>query len=131
MSVDRRHIRQGVGTIRPFLYGRLDLLDFVKQVFGAVELERNTVPGGFNVHFQIGDAVLVAAAMEPPYKEATRASIYVFVDDVDGAHARAIAAGATSLSKPADKPFQERSCGVRDSFGNIWYISTYTGKVAN
>jgi PhnB protein len=126
-----QHIRHGIGAIRPFLYGRLDLLEFVKQVFGAVELERNIVPGGFNVQAQIGDAVLVMAAMDPPYEAATRASVYVFVDDVDAAYARAIAAGATSLSAPTDKPFQERSCGVKDSFGNIWYISKYTGKVAN
>jgi PhnB protein len=126
-----QHIRHGLGAIRPFLYGRLDLLEFVKQVFGAVELERNPVPGGFNVQAQIGDAVLVMAAMDPPYEAATRASVYVYVADVDAAYARAITAGATSLSQPADKPFQERSGGVRDSFGNIWYISTYTGKVAN
>jgi PhnB protein len=35
--------------------------------------------------------------------------------------------GATSVSAPENKPYQERACGVRDSFGNTWYISTYIG----
>ncbi len=40
---------------------------------------------------------------------------------------RALELGATSVDAPADKPYQERNAGVRDSFGNIWWISTYTG----
>jgi PhnB protein len=131
MNPTNKHIRHGVGTVRPFLYGRLDLLDFVKQVFGGVELERNIVPGGFQVQTLIGDAVVVMAAMDPPYSAATRASVYVYVDNVDAVYAGAIAAGATSISEPTDKPFQERNAGVKDSFGNIWYIATYTGDAAN
>jgi PhnB protein len=51
----------------------------------------------------------------------------VYVDDVDAAYQRALASGATSITAPEDKPYQERSAGVKDSFGNIWYIATYTG----
>lgn len=127
MSTEKKHIRNGIGAVRPFVYGRLDLLDFVKQVFGGVELERNVVPGGFRVEARIGDSVVVMAAMDPPYQAATRASTYVYVDDVDLVYARAIAAGATSISEPAEKPYQERSATVSDSFGNIWYVSTYKG----
>jgi PhnB protein len=127
MSDEKKHVRHGVGAVRPFLYGRRDLPQFVKQVFGATELERNNVPGGFHVESKIGDSVVVMAAMDPPYEAATRASIYVYVDDVDGTYARAIAAGAASISEPADKPYQERAAGVRDSFGNIWYMATYIG----
>jgi PhnB protein len=120
-------IRNGIGAVRPFIYGRLDLIDFVKNVFGGVELERNGVAGGFHVQTRIGDSVLVLSAMEPPYALATRASTYVYVDDVDAAYERAIAAGASSLSKPGDRPFQERTASVKDGFGNIWYIAAYIG----
>ena len=41
--------------------------------------------------------------------------------------ARAMAAGATSVAAPEDKPYQERAAGIKDSFGNTWYIATYTG----
>jgi PhnB protein len=127
LSTDKKHIRHAFGVVRPFIYGGLDLPEFVKQVFGAKELERNNVAGGFHVESRIGDSMVVMAAMDPPYEAATRASIYVYVDDVDAAYARAIAAGAASISEPADKPYQERAAGVRDSFGNIWYMATYIG----
>jgi PhnB protein len=119
-----------MGVVRPYLFGRLDLLDFAKQVFGAEELERNSIAGGFHVEARIGDSVVVLSAMDPPYPEATRASVYVYVDDVDAVYKRAIEAGATPLSAksvPTDQPYQERNAGVRDSFGNVWYISTYKG----
>jgi PhnB protein len=130
MNEGNKHIRNGIGAVRPFVYGRRDLLDFVTQAFGAVELERNRIDGGFHVQAQIGDSVVVLSAMEPPYAEATRASIYVYVDDVDATYERAIAAGASSLGKPTDRPFQERTASVKDSFGNIWYLATYTGSLA-
>ncbi len=125
MSEANKHIRNGMGAVRPFVYGRLDLLDFVERVFGAVELERNRIAGGFHVQAQIGDSVVVLSAMEPPYVEATRSSIYVYVDDIDATYERAIAAGASSLSKPTDRPFHERNAGVKDAFGNTWYLATY------
>jgi PhnB protein len=127
MSADKKHIRNGMGAVRPYLFGRLDLLDFVKDVFGAVELERNSVSGGFHVQARIGDSVVVMAAMDQPYPAATKASTYVYVDDVDAVYARAIAAGAIAVAGPTDQPYQERNATVRDSFGNIWYISTYKG----
>jgi PhnB protein len=121
------HIRNGLGAVRPFIYGRLDLIDFVTTVFGAVELERNAVSNGFHVQARIGDSVVVLSAMEPPYPQATRASIYVYVENVDAAYARAIAAGATSLGEPTQRPFDERTASVQDRFGNVWFLATYTG----
>jgi hypothetical protein len=40
MSTETKHIRNGFGTTRPYLFGRLDLADFVRTVFGAQELAR-------------------------------------------------------------------------------------------
>jgi PhnB protein len=47
------------------------------------------------------------------------------VPDADGAYARAMRAGATSLEAPRDKPYGDRSAGVKDPFGNSWFIATY------
>ena len=120
-------VHNGIGTVRPYIFGRLDLLDFAKEVFGAVELERNKMPHGFHVQAQIGDSVMVLSAMDPPYSEATKASVYVYVEDVDATYQRALAAGATSMSPPADKPWKGRNASVKDSFGNVWYMETYKG----
>jgi PhnB protein len=127
MESEARYIHHGKGSVRPYVYGRLDLLDFVKNVFDAVELERNKLPSGFHVQAQIGDSVMVLSAMDPPYPEATRASIYVYVPHVDATYERALAAGAISVTQPTDKPWKGRAAGVKDSFGNIWYIETYKG----
>ena len=126
MSDKNEYIRHGIGVVRPYLYGNLDLPEFVKQVFGAVELERIGDENGFHVESRIGDSVVVMETGDfPPSVTPTRASIYVYVEDVDATYKRALECGATSLSEPKDKPYDERNAGVQDTFGNTWYISTF------
>ena len=122
-----KHIRHGIGSVRPYLYGRLDLPDLLKKAFGAAELERVPVGGdkGFHIETKIGDSIVVLEVGDPPHAGGTRASIYVYVEDVDAAYKRALEAGATSVGAPSDKPYQERSAGIKDSYGNTWYIATY------
>ena len=55
----------------------------------------------------------------------------MYVEDVDATHERAISAGGVSLSKPSDRAFRERTAGVKDSFGNLWYLAEYTGRAVN
>ena len=112
--------------MRPYLYGNLDLIEFVQEVFGAVELERFELgPRSFHVEAAIGDSVVVLEVGDPPPKSAAPASIYVYVPDVDAAYGRALEAGAEEVAPPEDKPYDERAAGVRDSFGNTWWIATY------
>lgn len=123
MSTSTAHIRHGFGTVRPYLYGHPDLLTFVKDVFGAEELERNGTHEEAHVEVKMGDSVVVLELGDPP-ATATCSSVYVYVDDVDAAYQRAIHRGATSLRAPADRPYGERNAGVRDSSGNTWWIAT-------
>ena len=84
-----------MGTVRPYLYGNLDLIEFVQEVFGAVELERVALgPRSFHVEAAIGDSVIVLEVGDPPPTTAAPASIYVYVPDVDAAYGRALEAGA-------------------------------------
>jgi PhnB protein len=125
---NNRHIRHGAGSVRPYLYGRLDMLELVKRAFGAVELERlETRNNGFHVEAKIGDSIVVMEACDPPHPSGKPASIYVYVEDVDAAYQSALEAGAISIAAPEDKPYQERAAGISDSFGNTWWIATYTG----
>jgi PhnB protein len=120
------YVRHGVGTVRPYLYGNVDLIEFVQQVFGAVELERFAFgPRCFHVEAAIGDSVVVLEVGDPPPAIAAPASIYVYVPDVDAAYGRALEAGAEEIAPPEDKPYDERAAGVKDSFGNTWWIATY------
>ena len=67
MSNATRHIRHGVGSVRPYLYGRLDMLELVKRAFGAVELEHLPVGNGAHVEAKIGDSMLVMEVSDPPH----------------------------------------------------------------
>jgi PhnB protein len=126
MTTRKKHIRHGFGAARPYLHGHLDLSDFVQRVFGAVEIERHEFgPTSFHIEVQIGDSVVVLETGDPPHSSATRGSVYVYVEDVDAACQRALECGATLLAEPEDKPYEERAAGVKDSFGNTWWISTY------
>ena len=126
MTTGQKHIRHGIGSVRPYLYGRLDLPALLKQAFGAEELERLPVGNkGFHVETKIGDSMVVLEIGDPPHPHGTRASVYVYVEDVDTAYKNALGAGAKSISAPSDKPYQERGAGIEDSYGNTWYIATY------
>jgi PhnB protein len=47
------------------------------------------------------------------------------VPDVDAAYLRALDRGAQSILAPGEKPYQQRSAGVKDALGNRWWISTF------
>jgi len=130
--MSKNHIRHRFGAVRPYLYGHPDLLEMVKHAFGAVELERFEFgPNEHHIEVQVGDSVIVLELMPEPPATATRASIYVYLWDVDDAYRRALEKGTTSVQAPQDKPYSERQAGVKDSFGNIWWISTYKDLTAS
>ena len=120
------HVRHGRGAFRPYLFGPLGLPVFLREVFGAKELERHDMSErSAHVGLEIGDSVVVVEAGQLPSNfEPTIASIYIYVEDVDAAYSRAIQAGAEAISEPEDKHYGERGAAFRDSAGNTWYVST-------
>lgn len=127
MSSSKSHIRQGQGSVRPYLHGPVDLPKFLEQVFGAVELERFEFgPGSFHVELRIEDATVVVEAGDlPPDVQAWTGAVYVYVPDVDAVYARAMALGAKPLTPIEDKPYQERQASFIDGGGNTWWIATF------
>ena len=121
------HVRHGFGCVRPYLYGPVDLPEFVAQVFGAREIERHAFgPDNFHIELQLGDSVVVVEAGElPAGQERGTSSVVVYVDDADAVYAKAIAHGAAAIAPPVDKPYRERQCGFIDAAGNTWWVSTY------
>jgi uncharacterized glyoxalase superfamily protein PhnB len=51
--------------------------------------------------------------------------VNVIIDDPDGHHARAKAAGAAIVIPPRDTPFGARFYAARDPEGFLWWLSTY------
>jgi PhnB protein len=125
MGIQIGQVRKGFHTITPYLYGKLDLIDFVKQAFGAEEMSRHKYgEQAFHLEVRIGDSMVMLEADERTPKGATVASLHVYASDVDAAYGRAIRAGATPLREPTDQAYGERVAGVKDSFGNVWWIAT-------
>lgn len=124
------HVRQGAGSVRPYLHGPMALLDFVAQVFGAVEIERHEFgPQSVHAELRIGDSIVVIEAGElPPEVSPWVNSVYVYVEDVDAAYDTALRLGATPISPPEDKPYAERQAGFRDRAGNTWWVARYQGQ---
>lgn len=121
MNATKNYVRHGFGTVRPYLYSHPELFAFVRDVFGAEELERNETSSGFHIEVKIGDSVVVLE-IGKSLTATTQASIYVYVPDVDVVYQRALHAGATSLREPADQPYGERNAGIKDCSGNTWWL---------
>jgi len=106
-------------------------IDFYTRAFGATECYRLTEPSGRIGHaeVQLGPAVLMLADefpecgfTAPPAEGLAGVVIHLHVDDADAMSRKAVAAGATLLSEPADQFYGERSCKLRDPFGHTWLL---------
>lgn len=116
--------REGFHAVTPYLTVKpaVELVDFVKQAFGAVEVFRTTgSAGGLHCEVKIGDSMVMIGG--GPGVDTRPASIHLYVSDVDEVYERAMAAGATSLVTPADLEYGERMAAVKDVGGNDWYIA--------
>jgi PhnB protein len=125
-------IPEGYHSVTPYLIvkGANELLDFVKQGFGAEQRFRMDRPDGSVGHAEvtIGDSVVMLAEASEQWP-VMPGSIHLYVEDCDDAYRRAIEAGAMSLQEPENQFYGDRSGGVRDPFGNVWWIVTHVEDV--
>jgi len=54
----------------------------------------------------------------------------LYVTDTDATYRRALEAGAASLREPMDAFYGDRTAGVKDAFGNSWWIATHQEEVS-
>lgn len=73
--------------------------------------------------FGNGAIVLIDGPPEPATEHASTNSVLVRVDDVDRVFERAIQRGAEIIRRPADHPYGERQCTLRDPGGHVWTLS--------
>lgn len=58
------------------------------------------------------------------------AMLYIYLDNVDETYRRALENGATTMREPADQFYGDRTCMVKDKFGNAWCFATHTEDVS-
>jgi PhnB protein len=121
-------VREGFHTITPYLIVKEadQLIEFVKEVFGAHELFRSIgSAGGIHCEVRLGDSIVMIGGGGEWRGTPTPTGLHVYVPDADAVYERALKAGATSLRPPADQFYGDRDASVRDPFGNHWYIATH------
>lgn len=125
-------IPEGYHTVTPYLIvtGAGRVLEFVRKAFGAQHRFRMDNEDGTVGHaeVQIGDSVVMMADANETYP-ATPGNIHLYVEDCDAVYARALEAGAESVQEMADQFYGDRSGGVRDPGGNVWWITTHVEDV--
>lgn len=82
-----------------------------------------------NAQLRCGDTSVMVSEAGRGF-EAMPASYYIYVDDAVATMARAIAAGARSIMDVADMPYGDRQGGLRDAWGNLWWVSQRLSKGA-
>lgn len=120
--------RGGFHTVTPYLMvvDPDGLVRFLEAAFEAEVTYRTTGGGGGDhIETQIGDSRIMVGGGGPVVEDRP-AALFLYADDVDGLHARAVQAGASSIMEPADGRFgEERGAGVVDPAGNQWFLGRH------
>jgi PhnB protein len=126
----------GFHTLTPHLElrGAARAIDFYKAAFGAREVLRNLGPDGrkiMHAQLQIGDSMLLlhdefaeSGGESPHTLEGSGVTLHLYVEDVDAAWARAVAAGAKVEMPLADMFWGDRYGQLVDPFGHRWSLAS-------
>jgi PhnB protein len=125
---DAEPLPKELHSITPYLHpkGTPQVIDFLKRAFGAEELFRAQDDAGTVHHakIRVGDSIIAMGEAHGPYQPMPPA-LHLYVLDTDATYKRALEAGAISIDQPVDQGYGDRYAGVKDPFGNVWYIATH------
>ena len=91
--------------------------DWLCRAFG---FKKRLQIGNHRFQLSFGDNSIVAIEGNDP---SAACSVLVLVDNVDGQYEQAKAMGAEIIRAPADYPFGERQCTIKDIGGHRWTFS--------
>jgi len=120
------HIPPGFAVVTPYLFvdDAPAYVRFLEVAFEAQEIGRSLDPSGRIANCQVRfhtATVMISEATKgfPP----SRSAFYLYVPDADRAVERAVHAGAVMIMNVELMTYGDRQGGVRDPFGNIWWVS--------
>jgi uncharacterized glyoxalase superfamily protein PhnB len=129
-------IPNGYHTITPYFSVRdaHGLVNFLKRAFDAVA-EIHIMPDGsiLNAQVQVGNSMVLIGQVpkDHPADKLMPAMLYMYVEDVDAAYRKAIAAGGESIVEPKDQFYGDRVGAVRDLTGNQWWIASHKEEMSS
>lgn len=125
--MSKNYIPKGNNAVCPYLTvrGAESQMKFMRDVFGAEEVMRTNRPDGTLGHAEvrIDDSIVMLGEATEQWI-AMPCILHVYVEDADKTYKRVLKAGAESLMEPADQFYGNRSAGVKDPAGNIWWLAT-------
>ena len=120
-------------SVQPYLHlhGAEKMISLAEAAFHGEALGMTKSPEGKILHatIRIGHATFEIDEAHGEFQPLP-CYLHVYVPDADARYADAIRAGATSVEPPATKAYGERSAGIKDPFGNTWFLATYLGDTA-
>jgi len=134
-----RAMPEGYHGVTPYLVvdGAAEAIRFYEEALGAPEVLR--LPMGDKIghaEVRIGDSHVMLAdewpdmdILGPKSRGGATSSLMIYVEDVDAAFERAVAAGATPERPVENQFYGDRSGTIVDPFGHKWTISTHVEDV--
>jgi PhnB protein len=120
------YIPPGFGTVTPYFFvaNAERFVAFLVDGLGGKEVLRSIRPDGriANAQVVLGTSTVMVSESSPKYPPMP-ASYYLYVDDANATMSSAITNGATVEMEVADMPYGDRQGGVKDTHGNIWWVS--------
>ncbi|MFZ6676099.1 VOC family protein [Undibacterium sp. Xuan67W] len=120
------YIPPDFGTVTPYFFvADADaFVHFLTQGLGGTETLRSLRPDGkiANAQIRLGTSTVMVSESSAKYPPMP-GSFYLYVADADLSMQKALAHGATIEMEVQDMPYGDRQGGVRDTHGNIWWIS--------
>jgi PhnB protein len=109
--------------------------EFYAKAFGFAIKMMLPGPGGKIMHAQLNHGMSVIMVGPEAVERGMKApvtsgqtppvSLFIYVDDVDATHKRALAAGAKELLPPSEQFFGARTSVVLDNDGHQWMLAQH------
>jgi uncharacterized glyoxalase superfamily protein PhnB len=113
-------------TVMPYLIieNAPGFILFTQKVFGAKETRKHLRSENVIMHAEIvigGDSTIMLADATDEFKPSTT-NLFIYVENADETFEKAINEGATIVREITEQSYG-RSGGIKDPFGNIWWIT--------
>ena len=119
------NIPENYQAVMPYLIvqNAAKFIQFTQTVFGATEQFKTIRDEQTVMHAEIninGSTIMFADCTDMYQQQ--NAGMFVYVESCDETYQKALDNGAENIMPPADQSYG-RSAGVKDPFGNTWWIT--------
>lgn len=133
-----RSVPKGMQSVTPFLVVKnaMGLVRFIERAFDGKVTYMNKMDNDTIMHatVQIGNStIMLSDSMEgmEGAMESQPAMLYLYVEDIDATYRRAVDANARSIREPRDEFYGDRNAGVKDEWGNTWWVASKVENVSD